>query len=86
MLTQGELNFYGFNPNNIIRRENRGRVSVVLKYDAANKFFVVTRRTSNTFLEDRYRNLEDAKKRYSEFLYFSNKKLEEKLVGGAVKC
>lgn len=86
MLTQGEMNFYGFNPNNIICRENRGRVSVVLKYDAANKFFVVTRRTLNAFWEDRYRNLENAKKRYLEFLHFSNKKLEEMLVGGAVRC
>jgi hypothetical protein len=79
MLTQGEYNFYGFNPNNIIKRANRGRVSVVLRYDANNRYFVVTRRTPRTFWEDRYKTLDDARKRYFNFLYRTSAKLEKNI-------
>lgn len=79
MLNQTELNFYGFNPNNIIQRENRGKISVSLCYDANNYLFVVTRRTPKTCWQDRYTSLERAKERYNEFLYSTNTELERKV-------
>ena len=79
MLNQAELNFYGFNPNNIIQRENRGRISVSLCYDGSHKLFVVTRRTPKTNRQDRYTSLERAKERYNEFLYSTNAELERKV-------
>lgn len=75
MLNQAEINFYGFNLNNIIARENRGRIKVILHYDANNKLYVVTRRTPKTLLEDRYIDITAAKNRYYEFLYTTNKQL-----------
>jgi hypothetical protein len=75
VLSQAELNFYGFNLNNIIARENRGRIKVILRYDANNKLYVVTRRTPKTLWEDRYIDITAAKNRYYEFLYTTNKQL-----------
>lgn len=80
MLNQAELNFYGFNPNNIIARKNKGRINVVLRYDANNKLYVVTRRTPRTLWQDRYNDLTKAKERYYEFLYLTNKQLNNKLL------
>ena len=85
MLNQTELNFYGFNPNNIIQRENRGKIAVSLCYDANQAkgyCFVVTRKTPKTCWQDRYSDLEKAKERFYEFLFSSNKKLEEKVRNG----
>ena len=75
MLNQSELNFYGFNPKNIIRRAARGRVYVVARYDAENKFFVITRRTPRTTLEDRTRSFEEALSLFYKFLYKTKKQL-----------
>ena len=79
MLNQAELNFYGFNPNNVIQRENRGRISVSLCYDGNHKLFVVTRKTPKTTWQDRYPELERAKDRYNEFLCSTNAELERKV-------
>lgn len=79
MLNQAELNFYGFNLNNIIARESRGRVEVKLHYDGNNKLYIVTRRTPRTLWEDRYTELKTAKKRYYEFLCSTNKQLNNQL-------
>lgn len=76
MLTQAELNFCGHNPNNIIQRGRRGKISVVLRYDSQNKIFVVTRRTPKTLWQDRYTGLLEAKERYTLFLYSTNEELE----------
>lgn len=76
-LSQAEMNFYGYNPNNIICRKSRGKISVVLRYDAKNKLYVVTRRTPKTIWQDRYTGLLEAKERYKVFLYYTNKQLEE---------
>ena len=80
MLNQAELNFYGLNLNNIIAKENRGCIGVKLRYDANNKLYVVTRRTPRTLWEDRYTELNVAKKRYYEFLYSTNEQLNNKLL------
>lgn len=84
MLTQAELNFYGYNQKNIIKRQTRGKITALIKYDSAHKYFVVTRRTPKTLWEDRYKNIEDAKKRFYEFVYMTNSQLENKLVGGCI--
>lgn len=78
MLNQAELNFYGFNRNNIIHRENRGRISVSIRYDGENRCYVVTRQTPRTLWRDRYKDLSEAKRRYLEFLYHTNEWLENK--------
>ena len=44
--------------------------------------FVVTRKTPKTCWQDRYSDLEKAKERFYEFLFSSNKKLEEKVRNG----
>lgn len=80
MLNQAELSCYGFNPHNIIQRENRGYIKVSLHYDAKNKLYVVTRKTTKTIWQDRYKDLEKAKTRYNEYLYSSNAQLEARLV------
>ena len=76
MLNQAELNFYGFNPKNIMRRENRGKIAVSLCYDPNNKQFVVTRKTPKTTWQDRYSDLNQAKRRFDEYLYNTNDALE----------
>lgn len=76
MLNQSELNFYGFNPNNVIARANRGHIKATLCYDASNRLFVVTRKTPRTMWQDRYTDLPTAKKRYYEYLYRTNASLE----------
>ena len=76
MLTQAELNFYGYNPNNIIQRARRGHITVILKYDSENRFFVVTRKTPKTIWIDRYSGLLEAKERFLMFLYSTNEQLE----------
>lgn len=81
MLNQSELNFYGFNPKNIIKRENRGKIAVSLCYDAHNRLFVVTRKTPRTMWQDRYADLEKAKQRYIDFLYSTNEQLENATKG-----
>lgn len=83
MLNQAELNFYGFNPDNIIARAQRGHIKATLCYDANNKIFVVTRKTPRKMWQDRYTDLEKAKSRYLEFLYRTNSQLEEKARRGA---
>jgi hypothetical protein len=80
MLNQSELNFYGFNPNNIITRANKGHIKVTLRYDANNNLYVVTRRTPRTLWQDRYTELKAAKKRYYDFLYLTNEQLNNKLL------
>ena len=80
MLNQAELNFYGFNLNNIIAKKSRGRIEVKLCYDAKSKLYVVTRRTPRTLWEDRYTELNAAKKRYYDFLYSTNEQLNNKLL------
>lgn len=80
MLNQAEINFYGFNLNNIIAKESRGRTEVKLRYDAKHKLYVVTRRTPRTLWEDRYTELNAAKKRYYDFLYSTNEQLNNKLL------
>lgn len=82
MLNQAELNFYGFNPNNIISRAQRGHIKVTLCYDANNRLFVVTRKTPRTMWQDRYKDLKKAKSRYLDFLYCTNKQLIEKIKKG----
>ena len=82
MLNQSELNFYGFNPRNIIKRENRGKIAVSLCYDAHSRLFVVTRKTPRTMWQDRYTDLEKAKQRYIDFLYSTNEQLENAIRGG----
>lgn len=77
MLNQSELNFYGFNPNNIIARANRGHIKVTLCYDANNKLFVVTRKTPRTIWQDRYIDLTAAKKRYLDYIYRTSAQLEQ---------
>lgn len=84
-LSQAELNFYGFNPNNIIQRENRGKISVSLCYDPNHRLFVVTRKTPKTTWQDRYTDLKKAKERYAAFLYSTNKQLENALINGGIK-
>ena len=76
MLTQAELNFYGFNPDNIIKRANRGHIAVTLCYDS-NRCFVVTRKTPRTMWQDRYDDLDKARRRFLDYLYKTNKQLEE---------
>lgn len=83
MLNQGEINFYGFNPNNIIQRANRGHISASLCYDSNHRLFVVTRKTPRTMWQDRYNDLSKAKKRYNEYLYLTNKQLENKVKLGS---
>jgi hypothetical protein len=80
MLNQAELNFYGFNPNNIIARTQRGHIKVTLFYDADNKFFVITRRTPRTLWRERYTDLNEAKSRYLDFIYRTNEQLEKMLI------
>lgn len=77
MLNQAELNFYGFNPNNIIQRANRGKIAVTLCYDGNHRLFVVTRKTPKTMWQDRYDDFNEAKRRYYEYLYKTNAQLEE---------
>lgn len=82
MLNQAELNFYGFNPNNIIKQEKRGHIHVSLCYDGNNRLFVVTRKTPRTMWQDRYKDLEQAKRRYNEYLYCTNSQLEKMIIKG----
>lgn len=83
MLSQGEINFYGFNPKNIMQGENRGHVSVSLCFDENHNLFVVTRKTKRTCWQDRYKDLQKAKNRYYDFLSLTNKQLENKVrLGG----
>lgn len=82
MLNQAEMNFYGFNPSNIIMRQSRGKISVSLRYDPNSRLFVVTRRTPATICQDRYSSLPAAKERFNEFLYYTNKQLEELVLSG----
>ena len=76
MLTQAEINFYGYNQNNIILRAKRGKITVVLRYDTENRLFVVTRRTPKTLWQDRYNGLLEARERFYLFLYSTNTDLE----------
>lgn len=82
MLNQSELNFYGFNPNNIIARANRGHIKVTLCYDANNELFVATRKTPRTMWQDRYADLSAAKKRYYDYLYRTNAQLVQMIKEG----
>lgn len=85
MLNQAELNFYGFNPNNIMARAQRGHIKVTLCYDPNNKYFVVTRKTPRTMWQDRYADLSKAKSRYLDYLYRTNKQLTEIIKRGVIK-
>lgn len=82
MLNQAELNFYGYNPNNIIKRATRGRINVILRYDAKNNSYVVTRRTKCTLWEDRYKKYNNADNRFYEFLYMTHEQLTNKIITG----
>ena len=79
MLNQAELNFYGYNNKNIIQRARRGKITAVIRWDNENKFFIVTRATPRTKWEDRYKSIEDAKRRFYEFLYMTSAQLENKV-------
>ena len=83
MLNQAELNFYGFNPDNIITRSQRGHIKVTLCYDSNNRCFVVTRKTPRTMWQDRYTDLKKAKSRYLDFLYRTNEQLTKAIQEGA---
>lgn len=85
MLNQAELNFYGFNHNNIVARAQRGRIKVSLCYDPNNRLFVVTRKTPRTMWRDRYTDLKKAKSRYLDFLYRTNEQLTKMISEGAKK-
>ncbi len=76
---QRELNFYGFNPNNIIQRDRKGWVTCTMKYDGENKLYVVRRETKRSVWEDRYKEYDKALKRYYDFLSKTNKELEKML-------
>lgn len=87
-MTQAELNFYGYNDKNIFFRERRGKISVQIYYNGNNRNFVVERKTPKTIWTDRYSDREGAQNAYNkayrralEFLYKSNKELEEKIIG-----
>ncbi len=75
-MDQAELNFYGYNPNNIIARQRRGKIAVCIKYDGENRFFVVTRTTPKTKWVDRYKTVEEARRRFWEYMSKTNKQLE----------
>lgn len=80
MLNQAEINFYGFNQNNIIMRQSRGRVNVVICYDSKTRLYVVTRRTPAKIWQDRYSSFLEAKERFKVFLYYTSKQINEAYV------
>ena len=69
MLNQAELNFYGYNTKNILFRENRGKISVEMFYDAQYRKYVVTRRTPKTYKRERFDDCETAKSYAIKILY-----------------
>lgn len=79
MLSQAELNFYGFNKNNILARAEKGHIKVKLFFDPDYKLYVVERKTPRTLWRDRFSDIEKAKKRYLLFLYCTNAQLERML-------
>lgn len=64
----------------LLQIKNKRKIIVILRYDFKNKFYVVSRKTPKTYWEDRYRNINEAKRRYTEFLCLKNKQLENKLL------
>ncbi len=86
MLEQYEIDFYGYNPYNVIRRAQRGKISVVLRYHSFANRFSVTRRTKNTFWRDYFSfdELEKAKELFYIYLYSTNEQLENKLRNGGL--
>ena len=86
MLNQCELNFYGWNRKNIIKRENRGHISCEIRYDKNIRLFVVTRRTPKTLWQDRYKDYNNAYSRYLEFLYSTGEQLENELKKEGTTC
>jgi hypothetical protein len=75
MLSQGELNFYGYNPNNIISRMKHGKITVIIKYDSINKCYVIRRETPKTIIIERTTDKQKAVKLSIQFLYTSYKRL-----------
>ena len=75
MLNQAELNFYGYNPQNIIQRSARGRVSCVCRYDGESKQYIVTRRTPRTVWNERTQDRQTAINIFYNFLYHTKDEL-----------
>ena len=82
MLNQSELNFYGYNTKNIIKRENRGKITVVLRYDSGYNNYIIERKTPKTSITERTKDINEAKELYNAFLY----KTWERLTNSIRNC
>lgn len=76
MMNQAELNFYGYNPQNIIQRGTRGRVSCVCRYDGLTKQYIITRKTPRTTWTERTADRQKAINIYFDFIYEPIENLE----------
>lgn len=79
MLNQAEINFYIGNKQNILKRDTRGKIHCIMKYDTKNKLYIIERKTPRTTWTERTDNYDKAYNIYYNFLYNSMETLENRI-------